>query len=644
VQPSAQAVSVGGVLHFDAPPLAKAAASCTISTACTSGEPALDAQISERKRSLMLIQYIRDGRGFVCSATLIDTPQRPVANVLTANHCISTQTVASTLTSLWFYEQGTCGGANTPGTQVAGGMQLVFTNFNVDSTLLRMNQAPPQGASYAPLDPALVPDNTTLVSISHPTGDSSRWATGTMEAQVRPSTIAVPYNMYYLRFSRGLIQGGSSGSGAFTRGASGLALTGVLSLGPIDDSCAATSPKYALYGRLEAFYPQIAQYIGAASPAPDDEPNRPGDVVADIAPGPLDARSQPVSVTRRIDYAGDVDLYRFTLSAPAVVTLYTEGALDLVSTLLDSNGVAITANDDAQAIDNNTGITRSLQAGSYYVHIAHWVPSGTGAYTLVVRADRVDSNYTALWWAGEAESGWGLNVNHQGNVIFATLFTYDDDGAPMWLVMSQGDKQADGSYLGTLRRTTGPPFNSSPWGSYAQADVGTMRLTFFGPNAANLAYSVNGRQVNKSISRLNFKTPPQCDWSFFDRTYADNVQDLWINPAEAGWGINLTQQENTVFATLFTYGADRRDLWLLMSGGTMDSGGQVTGDLFRTRGPRFDSSNWSATPIGYTKVGTMTLDFEDGNHGTLRYTVDGAQVIKPITRFVFGNLKTQCVQ
>ena len=33
-------------------------------------------------------------------------------------------------------------------------------------------------------------------------------------------------------------------------------------------------------------------------------------------------------------------------------------------------------------------------------------------------------NYTGMWWNPD-ESGWGINVVHQGDIVFATLFTYD---------------------------------------------------------------------------------------------------------------------------------------------------------------------------------------------------------------------------
>jgi hypothetical protein len=647
VRPSSEALRVGAMLHTTSSPYEKAAASCTLSTACPSSDPVLDALISERKRSIMRISFVSEGRGAVCTATLLDTPQRPVANLLTAHHCIATADEASSITTLWFYEQSSCNGPNGAGVQVAGGTQLVFPNHNVDMTLLRMNQPPPEGATYAPLDPRLAADGTSLVSLSHPTGDTARWGEGTLQGTRRPAfqgLADLTYNLYEVRMTRGMTQGGSSGSGAFTRVNGTLALTGVLTGGALNQTCE-TPTKYGLYGRLEVFYPQMAPFIGVTSPGADDAPNRLADVAGSVSAAALDLQAQPVTLARRIDYAGDVDIYRFTLSAPTLVTLYTEGALDLVSTILDANGVALEANDDFQfgTANNNTGITRRLEAGTYYVHIADWVPSGTGAYTLVLRTDSVDSNLTALWWDA-AESGWGLNVNHQGNIIFATLFTYDDAGAPMWLVMSGGTKQGDGSYFGTLYRTTGDPFNTNPWRTYALAEVGTMRLTFFGPNAGSLSYSVNGRQVAKQVTRLNFKAPPQCSWSYFDRSFDFNATDIWWNDAEPGWGLNLVHQENTVFATLFTYGADRRGLWLLMSAGTMDSSGNITGELFRTSGPRFDSPQWSATPIQYTRVGTMSIELEHGNKATLYYNVDGVQVTKSITRGVFSTPKTKCVQ
>src|SRR5207342_791663 len=153
--------------------------------------------------------------------------------------------------------------------------------------------------------------------------------------------------------------------------------------------------------------------------------------------------------------------------------------------------------------------------------------------------------------------------------------------------------QSDGSYTGQLFRTTGPAFNASPWTSVGATQVGTMRLAFSGANDATLSYTYNGQSVTKTITRQVFKTLPTCSWSIFDRSFEFNVQDLWWNPAESGWGINIAHQEDTVFATIFTYDAAGKGLWLVMPDGELDANGVFNGSLFRTRGPAFDAQPWT---------------------------------------------------
>ena len=636
--PADDAVRVGALLHFTDSPFAKAAATCTLPTACASGDPTLDALIAERKKSVMKINFVSGGGGFNCSATLIDTPRRPSAYILTANHCIDDAGSANSVTSFWFYESTTCEDSTTaPGrVQVAGGMQMVFTNYNVDATLLLLTRPLPAGAVFSPVNSTLLGAGLPVVSISHPRGDTARWATGLSGQNLRDNDR--PYDMYSINFERGIIEPGSSGSGIFTRANNRLELRGILSQGAIDLSC--TQPGlFTLYGRMEVFWPQIAQYIGVAAAGPDDAPNRFQDVTAAVSPVPLDTRADPVTLAgQQINYPGDIDLYKFSIAATSWVSAYTLGSQDTVGTILDGNGVALEAVDDAQRGDFNTGITRELGPGTYYFSVGHWTPSATGPYQVQLRADRVNENYTALWW-NEAESGWGINVNHQGNILFATLFTYTSSGAPVWLVMSNGARQADGSYLGALYRTTGPAFNAVPWGAFVPQQVGTMRLAFPTTNTGTLTYTFNGVTVTKAITRQAFRELPTCTWSAFDRSWASNFQDLWWNPAEAGWGVNVTHQENTLFATLFTYAANGQPLWLVMPDGAR-SGNTYSGTLYRTTGPAFNAAPW--TPISSVPVGTMTFTFTHGDSATLDYAVDGIPVTKAIRRQVFSVPKTQC--
>src|SRR5688572_13247338 len=111
---------------------------------------------------------------------------------------------------------------------------------------------------------------------------------------------------------------------------------------------------------------------------------------------------------------------------------------------------------------------------------------------------------TSLWW-NPNESGWGLNLNQQGGLMFGTLFTYDASRAPLWLVMPAGTLQADGvTFTGDLYRTTGPAFNANPFTPIGPANitrVGSMTVSFSQANAGALTYTVNGIEVKKSIQR-----------------------------------------------------------------------------------------------------------------------------------------------
>ena len=128
------------------------------------------------------------------------------------------------------------------------------------------------------------------------------------------------------------------------------------------------------------------------------------------------------------------------------------------------------------------------------------------------------------------------------------------------------------------------------------------------------------------------------------RAASTNYQDLWWNPDESGWGINVTHQDNTLFATLFTYDATGRGLWLVMSGGVRQPDGSYLGDLFRTVGSPFNAA--PVIPLDasadLTKVGTMRLRFSDGENGTLTYAVDDATVTKSIVRQVFSSTVFTC--
>jgi hypothetical protein len=126
-------------------------------------------------------------------------------------------------------------------------------------------------------------------------------------------------------------------------------------------------------------------------------------------------------------------------------------------------------------------------------------------------------NYGDLWWRSEAESGWGVNIVHQGDILFATWFTYEAGGtaaAPakgMWLVMSNGDKTGTGVYTGGLQRTTGPnPFSNSVAfdpNLVQRTTVGDATFTFTDADNGTFRYTVNNVTQTKPIQRLRYSSP-----------------------------------------------------------------------------------------------------------------------------------------
>lgn len=117
------------------------------------------------------------------------------------------------------------------------------------------------------------------------------------------------------------------------------------------------------------------------------------------------------------------------------------------------------------------------------------------------------TNYTDLWWASPAasESGWGINLTHEGTTIFGSWFTYDSTGKPMWLVVT-APQSAPNTYSGTLYRTTGPPFNSVPFNpsGVTPTAVGSATFTFANGNSAQFAYTVGSVSQTKTITREVF--------------------------------------------------------------------------------------------------------------------------------------------
>ncbi len=255
-------------------------------------------------------------------------------------------------------------------------------------------------------------------------------------------------------------------------------------------------------------------------------------------------------------------------------------------------------------------------------------------------------NFQSLWWNDPplSESGWGLNIAHQGDILFVTWFTYDTDGSQMWLVMSNAGKTATNRYEGQIFRTTGPAFNVAQWNPNAvlSPPVGTGVLAFSNADRGTFSYTIGNVSQTKNIVRQEFSSPVSTCAANGATSPAGNYQDLWWGGlAESGWGINITHQGDILFATWFTYDANGRGMWIVMSAGRKVSSGVYTGELFRTTGTSF-SQPWNPNNLTVPPVGTGTFTFSGNDNGRFDYTVNGITQSKAIIRQVYSSPATVC--
>ena len=278
-------------------------------------------------------------------------------------------------------------------------------------------------------------------------------------------------------------------------------------------------------------------------------------------------------------------------------------------------------------------------------------------------------SFSGLWWrATGAEPGWGLNIAHQGNILFATWFTYDANGNGEWLVMPRAELMGmDGgregmmmgmgmmpmmpgmmmqmpAFGGLLYRTTGPSFDAKAFDASAvkASAAGYAMLTFTDANTALFEYSLDGVYQAKAVTREAYAALPMCDFGSSPDT--SNFQDLWwrAGGSEPGWGLNVTQQGSVIFATWFTYDENGRGLWLVMPNAAQASPMTYTGKLYRTHGPAFDAQPWNPANVVATEVGNATLAFSDARNGVFTAQVGTSTVVKPIAREAFASPASAC--
>ena len=285
IDTSAVRLGVGQLSHFLQSPLAETAdlmprlgesASCNLDVSCY-----LPANPQANAVARMVFTG-ETGGTFLCSGTLLaDRASSGTPYVLSANHCISKQTVASTLQTFWFYRSAACnsGALSSATVTRSGGAVLLYASSTTDTAFLRLLAQPPPGAVFAGWSLAGVAAGQSATGVHHPRGDLQKISFGSpngyRSCQVTSPTsgsfscgaaAAASAGFFDVTYTAGTTEGGSSGSGVFVSTASGPTLVGQLYGG--SSSC--TNPSGSnIYGRFDtAYYAGLSPWLeGSAAPA-----------------------------------------------------------------------------------------------------------------------------------------------------------------------------------------------------------------------------------------------------------------------------------------------------------------------------------------------------------------------------------------
>jgi len=609
---------------------------------------------------------------------------------------------AATINTYWFFQAAACGSLATPDYKLlVGGAKLLARSVDYDWALLQLKLAPPSGVTYSAWNAnGPMATGTAADAIHHPSGDLKKFSRGNVLAY---RTFGDGSSFVQMGWTNGVTEHGSSGSGLFTFNAATdyFELRGTLSGG---SSACDFQQGTDYYSRLDAAYPLVAEYLVpnatnvsktvavveyynalednyfiTADPyeiAGRDNGSPAGWVrtgyrfLAYTDPAVAPAGAQPVCRLFAPSPYGNTRFYSASpqecasMLAQPDLHFVSESAAAFYLQVPSLSGACPSSTRPVYRFLDGSGFPRRRYTAEVDLRDAlaaagGWAQEGAGSVPnrVAMCAPKNGSslpapavaNYQGLWWNAPAgsESGWGINLNHQGDTIFATWFTYDVDGSPLWLVVA-ANRTAANVYSGTLYRGTGPAFNAVPFdpAQVVGTPVGTATFTFSDAVTATFAYTIDGVTAAKSITREVFAYPvPSCTWNApIDPAQATNYQGLWWRtPAgsESGWGINLTHQGSTIFATWFTYGLDGKPLWLAVAA-SQSAPNVYTGELYSGTGPAYNSAKFDPAKVVATPVGSATFTFIDGNHATFDYTVSIFTQSKSLTRQVFAPPGTVC--
>ena len=335
----------------------------------------------ETADSVVQIRFESGGSGFTCTAALISDISQSTPFLLTAAHCISDESAASSITPVWFFQASSCGTTSVDPrvTATLSQGELITASFENDMSLVLLRRHPPSEAVYASWQTTdSVSNGTGVIGIHHPGGfDKKVWKgsvgrRGNVRAcDSEDSNCFLIVDGFIIDISSGTTEPGSSGSPVFLSDTN--AIVGVHAAS--EGECVNNT---AFSGRFTNFYPLVEDALVHGFVIDDH-----GNDQTTATPIPLNS-----TTSGSIEEAGDQDWFSLSPTAFGDLTIYTSGTTNTVGRLLDSSGTVLA---EASGVNGgNFELTVSTSPVPLYLEVSA-VGSSVGDYLLITEyVDRTD--------------------------------------------------------------------------------------------------------------------------------------------------------------------------------------------------------------------------------------------------------------
>lgn len=256
------------------------------------------------------------------------------------------------------------------------------------------------------------------------------------------------------------------------------------------------------------------------------------------------------------------------------------------------------------------------------------IPGEEGRYAnQVFRAERLSFDYPGLatwlsgWWYDANAAGTGVSFEQRGTKGFLAWYVYDAGGNPVWYAawVSKGEGE---DFSGTVKKYTGRGLNAPSPGAAAEADAGSVTVTFHSSDAATFVYDVDGTQGTLSLTRyLNDLAQGEHD--------PRDINGWWWDERYSGLGWFVEAKGGTIFAAWYNYRQDGTPRWWVMGPASFENGnasltaavteytnGQTLGGAYSAP----DAEELEAGVLNFNADGSATFSFRDKEYSLTRYT------------------------